>query len=170
MIAQRISFIEVRKLSLKDKISCALMPIALVTAIIAIGAAIPAIFWGIWYAFSGYIPTFWGYSRLWLDTFSGAFYIIVVGAYVLAVLDSCDNLSHDGKYKISLREFITKCPWLSLLGIFLAINLIASIFLSLATGLAAILVLVGFIHVGPILGKLLLKFIDSAAAYEDDDI
>jgi len=105
------------------------------------GAVILAGFWGAWYAVAGKIPKFLGFSRFWLDTISAAVYAPVFYAYIGAVLDMCDELSDGGEYPVYIRTFVRACPWLTLLGIFLAIDFVASIFLTFAVGLAGIVAL-----------------------------
>lgn len=110
-------------------------------AVALVGAAVPAILWGLWYFLGGSMPKFMGISRFCLDTISGAIYALVVMGYWARVEKAHDWLSDCGKLKVRLRDFVKKCPWLSLFGLFLAVDFVASIFLSLAVGLAGILAL-----------------------------
>ena len=124
--------------SVWDLISIALYLIAVIAVI---GAIIPAVFWGIWYAFFDSIPKFWGHSRLLLDTISGPFYALILAAYIGVVVDKSDELSGDGEFKVSFGEFVIENPPLSAIGLLLIIDFIASIFFSFAAGLAVILAL-----------------------------
>ena len=114
----------------------------------ATGVLIPSIFWGIWYLLAGYVPKFLGFSRFWIDAVSAPFYALIIFTYIGTVMRACDELSEDGTYLFSTREFIYTYPWLSLTGLFLAIDFVVSIFLSFAVGLAGIVVLAAIIGVG----------------------
>lgn len=114
----------------------------LTVAIVAIGVAVPAIFWGIWYLVVGSIPTFLGFSRFWLDTISGALYAIILAGYVAIMIDEYDELFGDGDFSVSFREFVAHNIGLSLIGVFLIIDfIVSSIFWSLAVGLAVLIFL-----------------------------
>lgn len=101
-----------------------------VAIIAAIGAAIPAIFWGIWYLFACSVPKLWGYSRFWLDTIPGTIFIPVL---FICIMDVYDDLTGDGKYPISFWEFVTERQWFSLTCLCL---IVVGICFSLLAGLA----------------------------------
>jgi len=109
----------------------------------AVGAAIPAAFWGIWYAVVGSIPKFMGFSRFWLDTIPGAFHAIIWSCYIFAWHDLYEELATEDPccyYEPSFGEFVSTCPLFSLVGLVLAIDLVASFFWSFAAGLTAIVI------------------------------
>jgi len=110
----------------------------------AVGAAIPLVVWGLWYLFLGSVPVFLGISRLWLDSISTPFYVLSVVWYIGFVTCECDKISAEDDFEefpVYFWEFVGRRPWLSLLGLFLVLDFIASIAWSFATGLAAIVVL-----------------------------
>lgn len=144
MIAQPQTQLEVKR-PFTDGILDILIPIVVIAVI---GAAIPAIFWGIWHAIAGSIPKFLGFSRFWLDTISGMFYSFIVVFYLEEVVDARYDLSNDGVWHVTIEEFIIEYPWLSLLSLFLIIDFIVSIFLSFAFGLAGCIALAVIIGIG----------------------
>lgn len=139
MISQKASTIEGEKPILTEGLILDVLIPLLVVAII--GFVLPAIFWGIWYVIAGFIPTFLGFSRFWLDTIPGAFYAIIIVLYIAKVWEEHDYLSNDGEWRVSFWEFVTECPGLILIGLFLVISFVVSIFWSFASGLAACLAL-----------------------------
>ncbi len=151
MIAQTsVQTEEKRKRPFTDEILCFPMSIVILAAI---GAIIPAFFWGLWYLAVGSIPKFLGVSRFWLDTISGPFYILVVAAYIGIVIEKRGELSEDeirdGVWDVNFGKFVIECPWLSLIGLFLIIDFVVSISLSFAVGLA------GFIALPAVIGIVL---------------
>lgn len=143
-----------------DFIRVFLLDIVLPMSFVAvIGAGLAAGFWGIWYAVAGSIPKFLGFSRFWLDTISFAFYLPVIVLYVFSVLDELDELSAAGNYKVFLWEFVDDCLAHSLVGLFLIIDFVASIFFSFATGLAGIAALAFVILLGYLLRKAIVKLV-----------
>lgn len=123
-------------------------PIGIVVALIpVIGIAIFVSgiamgFWGIWYAIAGYIPTFLGFSRFYLDTFSVGVYAVIAVVYVSALTDNLEELSEDEDHlPINLQDFFREFPGFTVLSGFMILNFIASIFFSFATGLALFAIL-----------------------------
>ena len=135
MNPQSVSGLE-EKQTLKDLV----MPFALLAII---GATMSAITWGTWSIF-GHVPKMLGISRLWLDTISGLLYLPIMALYASKVLYRYNTLSDEkekGDPPVSFNEFARNFPWLIRLGIFLAVNFVASVFLSLAFGLAFMVIL-----------------------------
>ena len=110
-------------------------PTTLGIVVLAIGALIPLVIWGIWYWATGYIPKFFGVSRIWWDSVAGAFYIFIIIFCVVSVLDAYDEISCEWKVKIPLRKFVSANQRLSFFCAFLFFVSVASIFLTIAFGL-----------------------------------
>ena len=108
--------------------------------LILLGVVVSAMFSGLWYL--PVVHKVWGIQRFWFDVSCGSIYFPVILLYVAKVI---------GVYKIirskqpkeaqpiSFKAFVLKHPWIIRLGILLAVGLILSIFLTLATGLVLVL-------------------------------
>jgi hypothetical protein len=123
----------------------------LLLAFCSVCVAIPAVFWGIWYAIVGSIPMVMGYSRFWLDTISWIFYGLILLFFFSAYIELEDEKICDGSayYTPKFSDYWDHGPILVLIGLFLAFDFGVSCVLSFAIGLTAIVVaagIVGFIY------------------------
>lgn|GEM_PF-4847794 len=139
-------------------------------------ALIPAAFWGIWYLISGSIPHFLGFSRFWLDVIAMPFYCACIFAVFNIELDQHECLTDDGKYDVSLGEFVSESPLESGLIVFAVVNFAASLLCSLSFGLAAYIALLVFILLCLLVWRIIcyLRFgfvsaIQQAGGFEDKD-
>ena len=124
---------------ISEKLSGALVPtvtiggVAVIFGVIfgIIGFATLAAFWGFWYVLVGSIPEVWGFSRFWLDSIWGAFYLPAVVLYFTFLVDGRGN---------DPWVFITEHPWIVVTGIFVVIDSVVAIIFTGAAGVIGIAV------------------------------
>lgn len=126
-----------------DKLMATFMIIGLFVVIAIVGFVVPAIFWGIWYAVVGSIPKFMGFSRFWLDTISGVFYLQAVVVYLWYWAEAHEEISHENKYTVTFYDYWCEEMGLVVVGLLLAFDFGVSLVLSFAIGLAGIVAVAG---------------------------
>ena len=141
MNLQSVSGVEEKKQTLTNK----LMPFL---ALAIAGAAILAIFWGVWSIFS-HIPEIRGISRIVLDVTGAAFFLPILFLYSLKIVGLYQIFSDKRKedeLPVSLKGFVKALWknyfWLFRIGIFLVLDFIVSIRLSFASGIVVIAIIV----------------------------
>lgn len=129
-----------------DKIFFTLVAIA----IAIVGSLATTAFWAMWSLFWE-VPTFWGYSRFWVDMIFGGPYLL---SAIMCVVFFFAIETTDSEY---LRFFRNLGPILGLV-VTLVLTLVASILLTPAIGFATIVVVAVFVSMGYIFWELTPAF------------